>query len=1289
MTPLFIHGFGCGFRILAIVLLIGHSPPFVLAAAPAAAKGGPLHGTESKKRHYLATTAPSLLAESSSEDSKSSTADNLLSSEDDSNESTTTTAAFLRVTKRKTQDSPVVHSQGVTVRAPDADTRRYRHIHLRNGVEAMLAASDETSTKAAACVFVNGAGSMQDEDAVPGLAHLVEHMVFRGTRAHPESGAFGSFLAQHGGGYSAATNGNRVQFSFELNNEKDVAGSDNPLDRALFMFAQLLIPGEPLFLPEHIAQEVNMIESEFQLDAKKADKRLRFLLQSTRHFRGRRAGRFFAGNRESLLNGAAGRDSEYLAAKAKEFHSAHYSAGRIKLGVVGGSGVTLDELERMVARAFGNLKKLETDCAGTTPNLRGTLFSEDSESSQRHSIPDLRHTEQLVAPSTSQATLSFEFPVPYQPPHRTWQSRPTDLLRLIVAGEGRGSVLSVLKKQQLATGVDAGLKEVVDVEDGKKLSFFTIHVHLTEQADARGWPAVRAIGNVIFRFLGMLRAQLLDDDGPPRVDEEDNVFQQQFLDMQRVTAMHWRFGAPKGTLDLACTIAGALSQDFSETVPGERVTSVLMRNVLAPGPLDPNLLKDLLSAITVENVSLVRVSGTHAKECGEVEPVFGTLHSGVRAVADDSAWEAWRAAEGSSDDEMMGLRLPQPNPFLAENLEVKPMPSRSQEDENDVPSSVVVRIPVPDVEGMNHALDIGGANSRSPAWNFHLFHQQTTDTFLTPQVQVRLHIYSHWTARSVRNRLSTQVWAAGVVEALSEFAFEASLADLNFAVLPTPRGVIVSFSGFADKLVLLVRAVVEKMVAFKVGGGEQHAAGAEEGDSRIKHWTLLQDLARTDVIRSAALAGPFRSLGATTALGKASSLLERLVNRDARMVPEDLCVFDEDVAVEDVDRVNEKLFGVADFHAEGLVMGNIRIEEVEGLFARGFGEPLREWWRTRQHREDEWHARDDRGPAGETVSPDGPRRQLPRPVISATTVPAQHFFHPRPVISATTVPAQHFFRLHPGKSLHATMVNRGSERSGAALLAVQLPTMQVDEETAYHALLANLWLPTLKHEFYQELRTRQQLGYVVLGPELVARSGGVAWLVLAVQSEDYESGDCLARIEAFARQHLGGPGSRDALQALIPQKTFNRKKTELLRSLQTPKTPRSLSQAFDRNWSAVSARRNPVLPFAHGESVRKRNLELLEQGRLRDFEAFLSAVTSLYTSTTPTMKIELVAEGRWQEHQAKRSKEAKDDSGASTKIFADDLDGHPRVWDQLAAFFGNRVEFGHWGRWIASRSAVP
>lgn len=74
------------------------------------------------------------------------------------------------------------------------DAKNYRGLVLReNGMKVMLV-SDPTAERAAVCMAVE-AGHMNDSLDIPGLAHLLEHVLYLGCEKYPSDGEFRKFIS--------------------------------------------------------------------------------------------------------------------------------------------------------------------------------------------------------------------------------------------------------------------------------------------------------------------------------------------------------------------------------------------------------------------------------------------------------------------------------------------------------------------------------------------------------------------------------------------------------------------------------------------------------------------------------------------------------------------------------------------------------------------------------------------------------------------------------------------------------------------------------------------------------------------------------------------------------------------------------------------------------------------------------------------------------------------------------------------------------------------------------------
>lgn len=125
-------------------------------------------------------------------------------------------------------------------------------IHLSNGIEALLI-SDPSFTQVSAALSVE-AGSWDDPEEHPGMAHFVEHLLFLGSEAYPGENDFSRYVLERGGEYNAYTRWDRTLYGFSI--------PKSSFSGALDLFSQFFI--NPLFEISAIEREVHAVHHEFE-----------------------------------------------------------------------------------------------------------------------------------------------------------------------------------------------------------------------------------------------------------------------------------------------------------------------------------------------------------------------------------------------------------------------------------------------------------------------------------------------------------------------------------------------------------------------------------------------------------------------------------------------------------------------------------------------------------------------------------------------------------------------------------------------------------------------------------------------------------------------------------------------------------------------------------------------------------------------------------------------------------------------------------------------------------------
>ena len=226
-----------------------------------------------------------------------------------------------------------------------------RSLILANGLRCRLIHQPE-ARQAAALLRVD-AGSLQEPDRWPGLAHLLEHLLFADSAAFRGEERLMPWAQRRGGEVNASTRLGESAFFFQ-------AGADD-LAEGLARLVDML--AAPLLAPEAIAQEAAAIDAEYRLLQTHADTlceaALFDLLPEPAQL-----GRFRVGSARTF-----GYNVTTLGAALRDFHRRYCGAGNAALWLQGPQ--PLAELARMAERCGGRLPAGEARPGGRVPPALG------------------------------------------------------------------------------------------------------------------------------------------------------------------------------------------------------------------------------------------------------------------------------------------------------------------------------------------------------------------------------------------------------------------------------------------------------------------------------------------------------------------------------------------------------------------------------------------------------------------------------------------------------------------------------------------------------------------------------------------------------------------------------------------------------------------------------------------------------------------------------------------------------------------------------------------------------
>lgn len=320
--------------------------------------------------------------------------------------------------------------------SPFFGMQKIKKLILDNGMQVLLI-SDPTRDESGAALALD-VGSWQDPAKYPGMAHLMEHMLFLGTETHKTEKGYQQFIKDKGGYLNAFTSCDKTVYSFSI----DTSGFSEALD----LFSHFFI--DPLLDPDAIKRELNAVNAEHEGYKNVNGRRVFQVLKETSnpahpfHL-------FSTGNRETL--------EHVPQAAMRDFFNTYYRAGSMHLILI--SSDSLDTLTKLAVEKFSKVKGGKAPL----PAIAEKIFSKKQEGHMLfiESLNNNKQLEILWELPRSCATLNGK--------------KMAELLVYSLASETDHSLAHVLKAAGLATQVTAGSYKL-----SKENLLFEISVSLTD-----------------------------------------------------------------------------------------------------------------------------------------------------------------------------------------------------------------------------------------------------------------------------------------------------------------------------------------------------------------------------------------------------------------------------------------------------------------------------------------------------------------------------------------------------------------------------------------------------------------------------------------------------------------------------------------------------------------------------------------------------------------------------------------------------------------------------------------
>ena len=328
-------------------------------------------------------------------------------------------------------------------------------LRLENGLRVLIVHKQELTT---CCLSASvKAGHFFDPSDCPGLAHLLEHMLFMGNVLLPEPNAINELMEQAGGNINAWTGTEFANYHFQVHAQA--------LPRVLPAFAAML--GAPNFDIEQIQSEIKSIDAEFKFKRKDDLRRLYQIHKETAN-PAHPFAKFSVGNQQTFGQFT----TEALQEKLAAFHASLYCASNMTLVIH--SPFSVGQLMPWLTQAF------EPMPAGKPAAL---------------SLPPLYTPEQLgveirITPLQAARRMIVTFALPAL--HLHINTRPLDFISHMLGDEGAGSLFAYLKAKGWITNLIAG-----SGIEGQGFKDFNINLQLTEAGLAHQADIVSAVFSMI------------------------------------------------------------------------------------------------------------------------------------------------------------------------------------------------------------------------------------------------------------------------------------------------------------------------------------------------------------------------------------------------------------------------------------------------------------------------------------------------------------------------------------------------------------------------------------------------------------------------------------------------------------------------------------------------------------------------------------------------------------------------------------------------------------------------
>lgn len=349
--------------------------------------------------------------------------------------------------------------------------------------------------------------------------------------------------------------------------------------------------------------------------------------------------------------------------------------------------------------------------------------------------------------------LNLSWETPYV--REMYRSKPGNLCSSLLGHEAEGSLLSNLKVRGLVDSLDAFPRRPCAGHD-----FFDVSVSLTE----KGVEFVDDVIQTVFGYIELCRENL-----PWWLHDED----------RKMDEVNFRFSQGGAPLDWARLLTDCLQCQFLAPEDFLRESYIL-------DDVDEDSVRSILGCLSPQNVNVWLLGKFVGEAAAKTEQWYGTPY-GIEEISQEEI-KRWEEASVAGDETLF---MPKPNIYIPENLALLETPVPFGEQQDQPPKKL-------------------STSGHMAVW--HKLDRQ----FRQPTVVVEMGFESALIRSSTRNYTLAQLFTTLLEDELTEFEWKTRFAGMYYGVDVGLAGFSVYFSGYCDKIGLVIDRLLESMKGFIV-----------------------------------------------------------------------------------------------------------------------------------------------------------------------------------------------------------------------------------------------------------------------------------------------------------------------------------------------------------------------------------------------------------------------------------------------------------------------------------------